>query len=116
LNTISATTMSQRAANAAAFAQTASAMFAMDAMLTRRPDHLKMPRPDAYNCAGGVITLSTDGSIRCDEISGKIITMLRIECAGNIALRLAASKVKYVACLQRPKYGRFFRTRLGHGH
>jgi hypothetical protein len=48
LNTISATTMSQRAANAAAFAQTASAMFAMDAMLTRPPDHLKMPRPDAY--------------------------------------------------------------------
>src|SRR5664279_4314993 len=25
-----------------------TATFAMDAMLTRRPDHLKMPRPDAY--------------------------------------------------------------------
>src|ERR1017187_695906 len=48
LKTISATTLSQRAANAAAFAQTAPAMFAMDAMLRRPPDHLKMPRPDAY--------------------------------------------------------------------
>jgi hypothetical protein len=49
LNTISATTLSQRTAYAAALAQTASAMFAMDAMLRRRPDHLKMPPPDAYD-------------------------------------------------------------------
>jgi len=48
LNTISATTPSQRTAYAAAFGQTASATFAMDAMLRRRPDHLKMPPLDAY--------------------------------------------------------------------
>jgi hypothetical protein len=48
LNTISATTLSRRGANAAAFAQTAFAMFAMDAMLARRPDQLNMPRLAAY--------------------------------------------------------------------
>ena len=35
-----------------AFAQTASTMFAMDAMLSHRPGHLKMPRPDAYGGGG----------------------------------------------------------------
>jgi len=48
LNTISATTLSQRTVYAAAFAQTAPAMFAMDAMLWRRTDHFKMPRLAAY--------------------------------------------------------------------
>ena len=47
MNTASTATLSQREANAAAFAQT-SAMLAMDAMLSHRPGHLKMPRPDAY--------------------------------------------------------------------
>ena len=40
--------LSQRAANIIAFAKAASTMFAMDAMLSHRPGHLKMPRPDAY--------------------------------------------------------------------
>jgi len=35
-------------ANTFAFAEIASIMFAMDAMLTRRSDQLKMPRQDAY--------------------------------------------------------------------
>lgn len=54
MNTISTATLSQRPANAAAFEQTASTMFTMftmftmDAILTRKPDQLKMPRPDAY--------------------------------------------------------------------
>jgi hypothetical protein len=48
MNMVSTTVLSQSAANTAAFAQTASAMFAMDAMLTRQSGHLKMPRPDAY--------------------------------------------------------------------
>jgi hypothetical protein len=48
MNTISTATLSQRPANAAAFDQIASTMFAMDAILTRKPDHLKMPRPVAY--------------------------------------------------------------------
>ena len=47
MNTASTATLSQREANPAAFAQT-SAMLAMDAMLSHRPGHLKMPRPDAY--------------------------------------------------------------------
>jgi len=42
------TVLSQSAANTAAFAQTASAMFAMDAMLTRQSGHLKMPRPQTH--------------------------------------------------------------------
>jgi hypothetical protein len=46
--TISTAMQTQRAANTAAFAQTASAMFAMAAMLAHRPGQLKMPRPDAY--------------------------------------------------------------------
>jgi hypothetical protein len=45
------TALSQRTENAAAFDQIASTMFAMDAILTRRPDHLKMPRQDAYTGA-----------------------------------------------------------------
>jgi hypothetical protein len=49
MNTISTATLSQRPANAAVFDQTASTMFAMDAILTRKPDQLKMPRPDAYD-------------------------------------------------------------------
>ena len=48
MNTISTTALSQRTASAAAFDQIASTMFDMDAVLTRRPDHLKMPRQDAY--------------------------------------------------------------------
>ncbi len=44
----SATTLSQRVANTFAFAEIASIMFAMNAMLTRRSDQLKMPRQDAY--------------------------------------------------------------------
>lgn len=52
MNTISTTALSQRTANAAAFDQITSTMFAMDAILTRRPDHLKMPRQDAYKVVG----------------------------------------------------------------
>jgi hypothetical protein len=48
MQAISTTALSQRTVNAAAFDQIASTMFAMDAILTRRPDHLKMPRRDAY--------------------------------------------------------------------
>ena len=44
-------TLRQRAANAIAAAQTASTMFAMDAMLGRHTDQLKMPRPDAYGAS-----------------------------------------------------------------
>jgi hypothetical protein len=49
LNTISVAMLSQRPAYAAAFDQTAPAMFAMAAILTRKPNHLKMLRPDAYS-------------------------------------------------------------------
>jgi hypothetical protein len=49
MNTISTATLSHRDAHAIAFAQAASTMFAMDPMLRHRPDHLKMPRQDAYN-------------------------------------------------------------------
>jgi len=48
MNTVSTTTPSQREANTIAFAQAASTMFAMDAMLSHEPRHLKMPRPGAY--------------------------------------------------------------------
>ena len=48
MNTVSTTTPSQREANIVAFAQAASTMFIMDAMLSHRPRHLKMPRPGAY--------------------------------------------------------------------
>ena len=48
MTAISTTTLSQRVANAAAFAQIAFTMFAMDAMLTHRPEQLNMPRPAAY--------------------------------------------------------------------
>ena len=48
MNTVSTTTPSQREANTIAFAQAASTMFAMDAMLSHEQRHLKMPRPDAY--------------------------------------------------------------------
>ena len=48
MNTISTATLSQRPANAAAFDQTASTMFDMDAILTLKPVQLKMPRRDAY--------------------------------------------------------------------
>jgi hypothetical protein len=48
MNIVSTTTPSQREANTIAFAQAASTMFAMDAMLSHEPRHLKMPRPGAY--------------------------------------------------------------------
>ena len=41
-------TLRQCAANAIAAVQTASTIFAMAAMLGRKPAQLKMPRPDAY--------------------------------------------------------------------
>jgi hypothetical protein len=49
MNTISTAALSQPPAYAAAFDQTASTMSTMDAILARRPGHLKMPRPDAYD-------------------------------------------------------------------
>ena len=48
MNTISTATLSHRDAHAIAFAQAASTMFAINPMLRHRPDHLKMPRQDAY--------------------------------------------------------------------
>ena len=51
MNTASTTTPSQRETNTIPIAKTASTMFAMDAMLTRWPDQLKMPRQDAYETA-----------------------------------------------------------------
>ena len=52
MNTASTTTPSQRETNTIPIAKTASTMFAMDAMLTRWPDQLKMPRQDAYDEGG----------------------------------------------------------------
>jgi len=46
-------------ANTFAFAEIASIMFAMDAMLTRRSDQLKMPRQDAYCAAAMGLILSS---------------------------------------------------------
>ena len=45
-------TLRQCAANAIAAVQTASTIFAMAAMLGRKPAQLKMPRPDAYQAEG----------------------------------------------------------------
>jgi len=64
MNTVSTTTPSQREANTIAFAQAASTMFAMDTMLTRRLDHLKMPRPAAYNSSSAKLAISASFRVR----------------------------------------------------
>jgi len=78
LNTISATTLSQRTAYAAAFGQTASATFAMDAMLRRRPDHLKMPPLDAYDQLSLAVLLCKSGHT---ELAGNDIDAARAALA-----------------------------------
>jgi hypothetical protein len=56
-NGTSTTTLSQRAANPIDLANAASAMFAMDAMLSHRPGQLKMPRPDVPKPSRWVVLL-----------------------------------------------------------
>ena len=67
MNTINTAPLSHSDAHAIAFAQTASTMFAMAPMFRHRPDHLKMPRLDAYGRHASVFTcplhcLGDDGS------------------------------------------------------
>ena len=93
MNTVSTTTPSQREANTIAFAQAASTMFAMDAMLSHEPRHLKMPRPDAYEprtMKGGAGSRSaasfTSACTAISSVRGDL-------CAAVLNARRGASKV-----------------------
>ena len=81
MTAISTTTPSQPAVNTAAFAQIAPTLFAMDTMVTRWADQLKMPRPDAYDLVVTGIPLWSISTLQFNptEISIRFLASMETE-------------------------------------
>ena len=79
--------LSQRAANIIAFAKAASTMFAMDAMLSHRPGHLKMPRPDAYLVAAIDDIVAAMGKNQLDAAVQNEVVAILYSLKGDVVRR-----------------------------